>query len=44
MLGGSLANHSMTHPHAMDRGDSLQIWNVAANILNKRSRTANTWW
>jgi len=25
-------------------GDGLQIWIVAANILNKQSRTANNGW
>jgi hypothetical protein len=27
-----------------DRGDGLQIWTVAANILNKQSRTADRGW
>jgi hypothetical protein len=27
-----------------DRGDGLQIWRVAANILNKESRTADKCW
>jgi hypothetical protein len=30
----------MTHPQVGDRGDGLQIWRIAANILNKQSRTA----
>jgi len=25
-------------------GDGLQIWKLAANILNKQSRTANKGW
>jgi hypothetical protein len=25
-------------------GDGLQIWKVAANVLNKRSRTADKGW
>jgi hypothetical protein len=28
-------------PRVEDRGDDLQIWKVAANILNKQSRTAD---
>jgi hypothetical protein len=28
-------HHGMAHPQVVDRGDSLQIWRVAANILNK---------
>jgi hypothetical protein len=32
-------HHSMAHPQ--DGGDGLQIWRVAANILNKQSRTAD---
>jgi hypothetical protein len=27
-----------------DGGDDLQIWRVAANILNKQSQTANKGW
>jgi hypothetical protein len=27
-----------------DRGDGLQMWRVAANILNKQSRTADNGW
>jgi hypothetical protein len=27
-----------------DGGDGLQIWRVAANILNKQSRTADRGW
>jgi hypothetical protein len=27
-----------------DRGDGLQIWRVAANMLNKQSRTADSGW
>jgi hypothetical protein len=32
----------MARPRVADRGDSLQIWKVAANILNKQSRTADS--
>jgi hypothetical protein len=34
----------MARPQVADGGDSLQIWRVAANILNKQSRTAGTGW
>jgi hypothetical protein len=30
----------MVHPEVEDGGDSLHVWRVAANILNKQSRTA----
>jgi hypothetical protein len=35
-------HHGMACPHAADGGDSLQIWKVAANILNKQSWTADS--
>jgi hypothetical protein len=35
---------SMACPRVADRGDGLQIWRVAANILNKQSRTADSGW
>jgi hypothetical protein len=31
-------------PQVADGGDGLQIWRVAANILNKQSRTADRGW
>jgi hypothetical protein len=31
-------------PRVADGGDGLQIWRVAANILNKQSRTADEGW
>jgi hypothetical protein len=38
-------HHGMARPRvAEDRGDGLQIWRVAANILNKQSRTADSGW
>jgi hypothetical protein len=37
-------HHSMARPRVADRGDGLQIWTVAANILNKQSRTADSGW
>jgi hypothetical protein len=34
----------MARPQVADGGDGLQIWKVAANILNKKSRTADKGW
>jgi hypothetical protein len=34
----------MARPQVVDGGDGLQIWRVAASILNKRSRTADNEW
>jgi hypothetical protein len=34
----------MARRRVADRGDGLQIWRVAANILNKKSRTADSGW
>ncbi|KAJ4437102.1 hypothetical protein ANN_17237 [Periplaneta americana] len=34
-------HHGMARPQVADRGDGLQIWRVAANVLNKESRTAD---
>jgi hypothetical protein len=34
----------MARPQVADGGDGLQIWWVAANILNKQSRTADKGW
>jgi hypothetical protein len=31
----------MARPQVANGGDGLQIWRVAANILNKQSRTAD---
>jgi hypothetical protein len=36
--------HGMARPRVADRGDCLQIWRVAANILNKQPRTADSGW
>jgi hypothetical protein len=30
-------HHGMARPRVSDRGDGLQIWRVAANILNKQT-------
>jgi hypothetical protein len=34
-------HHGMARPQVADGGDGLQIWRVAANILNKQSRTTD---
>jgi hypothetical protein len=34
----------MARPQVADAGDGLQIWRVAANILNKQSLTADKGW
>jgi hypothetical protein len=34
----------MARPQVADGEDGLQIWRVAANILNKQSRTADKQW
>jgi hypothetical protein len=34
-------HHGKAHPQVADGGDGLQIWRLAANILNKQSRTAD---
>jgi hypothetical protein len=34
----------IARPQIADGGDGLQIWRVAANILNKHSRTADKSW
>jgi hypothetical protein len=37
-------HHGMARTQVADRGDALQIWRVAVNILNKQSRTADEGW
>jgi hypothetical protein len=37
-------HHGMARPQVADGGNGLQIWRVAANILNKQSRTAEKGW
>jgi hypothetical protein len=37
-------HHGKARPRLADRGDGLQIWRVAANVLNKQSRTADSGW
>jgi hypothetical protein len=34
-------HHGMARPQVADGGDGLQVWRAAANILNKKSRTAD---
>jgi hypothetical protein len=34
----------MARPQVADGGNGLQIWRVAANILNNQSRTADKGW
>jgi hypothetical protein len=34
-------HHSMMRPQVVDGEDALQVWKVAANILNKQLHTAN---
>jgi hypothetical protein len=35
-------HHGKARPQVADGGDGLRIWWVAANILNKQSRTRDT--
>jgi hypothetical protein len=37
-------HHGMARPQVADGGEGLHIWRVAANILNKQSRTADKGW
>jgi hypothetical protein len=37
-------HHGMARLQVADGGKGLQIWRVAANILNKQSRTADKGW
>jgi hypothetical protein len=37
-------HYGMARPQVADGGDALQFWRVAANILNKQSRTAAKGW
>jgi len=36
--------HGMAHPQVVNRGDSLQMRQVAVNIFNKQSQTADKGW
>jgi hypothetical protein len=42
ILVADYCHHGMARPQVADGGDHLQTWRVAANILNKQSRTADT--
>jgi hypothetical protein len=37
-------HHGMARHHAADGGDYLHIWRVAANTLDKESRTVDKRW
>jgi hypothetical protein len=37
-------HHCMGRTRVADKGDGLQIWRVAANILNKQSWSADSGW
>jgi hypothetical protein len=37
-------HHGMARSQVADGGDGLEIWRIAANILNKQSRTADKEW
>jgi hypothetical protein len=37
-------HHGMARPQVAEGEDGLQIWRVAANILNKQSRAADKGW
>jgi hypothetical protein len=43
-VGWVPCHHGMARPQVADGGNGLQIWRVAANILNKQSRTADKGW
>jgi hypothetical protein len=44
ILGGSPCHHSMAGPRVADGRDDLQLWRLAANILNKQPRTNDKGW
>lgn len=41
MLIGSVYHHGMARPQVQDRVNGLQVWRVAANVMNKRLQTAD---
>jgi len=41
---GCPCHHGMAHPQVADGGDGLQMWRVAASIVNKQSQTADKGW
>jgi hypothetical protein len=40
-VGWVPCHHGMARPQVTDAGCALQVWREAANILNKKSRTAD---
>jgi hypothetical protein len=44
VLSGSLVTTAWSILRVADGGEGLQIWRVAANILNKQSRTPDKGW
>jgi hypothetical protein len=44
MLGGCPCHYSMARPQVADGRDRLQLWRLAANILNKQPRTNDKGW
>jgi hypothetical protein len=43
-LSHIICHHGVARPQIADGGDGLQIWRVAANILNLQSWTADKGW
>jgi hypothetical protein len=37
-------HHGMERPWVADGGDGLQIWRIAASVVNKQSWTSDKWW
>jgi hypothetical protein len=44
LASGSPCHHGMARPQVEAGRDGLQIWSVAADILNNQSRTADSGW
>jgi hypothetical protein len=44
IFGGSPCHQSMARPRVGDGRDGLQHWSLAANILNKQTRTNDKEW
>jgi hypothetical protein len=40
----SLCYYEMARPLFADGEDGLQMWSIAADVLNKKSRAADTGW
>jgi hypothetical protein len=43
-VGWIPCHHGMARPQVADGGDTLHVRRVAANIMNKQSRTADNGW